>query len=135
MLSLSVDSVYVHKVWNESELSKMVPGGVPFPMLSDPGGTIGREYGVYNEDMAVDLRGTFIIDPDGVIQGYQVLTSVVGRSTDEIIRQIHAFQIVRASKEKEFTPADWKPGMTVLKPAVDLVGRVWEMWKPVRTRE
>ena len=134
MLSLSVDSVYVHKVWNESELSKMVPGGVPFPMLSDPGGKIGREYNVYNEDTAVDLRGTFIIDPDGVIQGYQVLTSVVGRSTDEIIRLIHAFQIVREQGE-EFTPADWKPGMMVLKPAVELVGRVWEMWKPDRSRE
>mgnify|MGYP000846387838 FL=1 len=130
MLSLSVDSVYVHKVWNETEISKIVPGGVPFPMLSDPGGRIGTLYSVYNEDKAIDLRGTFIIDPDGTIQGYQVLTSVVGRSTEEILRQIRAFQLVRASNEREFTPADWKPGTPALKPSIDLVGRVWEMWKP-----
>lgn len=135
MLSLSVDSVYVHKVWNENELSKMVHGGVPFPMLSDPGGRIGSVYGVYDENMAIDLRGTFIIDPDGVVQGYQVLTSVVGRSTEEILRQLHAFQLVRESREKEFAPADWKPGMPVLKPAMELVGRVWEMWKPGKPRQ
>jgi len=132
VLSLSVDSVYVHKVWNEGELSRIVPGGAPFPMLSDPGGRIGSEYNVYDEGSAVDLRGTFIIDPDGVIQGYEVLTSVVGRSTEEILRRIHAFQVVRESREKEFTPADWKPGMKALRPTMELVGRVWEIWKPVR---
>ncbi len=127
---MSVDSVYVHKVWNDNELSKMIPGGAPFPMLSDPGGRIGRVYEVYNEEPGVDLRGRFIIDPDGVIQGYEVLTSVVGRSTEEMLRQLAAFQIVRASKEKEFTPADWKPGMATLKPMIELVGKVWEIWKP-----
>ncbi len=49
VLSISVDSHFVHKIWQEEELSKMVEGGVPFPMLSDAGGKIGSVYGVYNE--------------------------------------------------------------------------------------
>lgn len=49
MLSVSVDSIYAHKVWQEVELSKMVEGGIPYPMLSDSGGKIGSLYGVYDE--------------------------------------------------------------------------------------
>ena len=77
VLSMSVDSVFMHKMWNDNELSKMVKGGVPFPMLSDGGGKVGTAYGVYDEDAGVENRGRFIIDPDGVIQGYEVLTPPV----------------------------------------------------------
>ncbi|MBS0014677.1 MAG: redoxin domain-containing protein, partial [Desulfobacterales bacterium] len=70
VLSMSIDSVFVHKMWNDNELSKMVDGGVPFPMLSDAGGRVGKVYGVFDEDAGVEARGRFIIDPDGVIQGY-----------------------------------------------------------------
>jgi peroxiredoxin len=68
VLAMSVDSRFVHKIWQEQELSKMVPGGVPFPMLSDAGGRIGSVYGVYDEDAGVNIRGRFLIDPDGVVQ-------------------------------------------------------------------
>ena len=78
VLSLSVDSIFVHKMWNDNELSKMVSGGVPYPMLSDAGGKVGTIYGVYDEDGGVETRGRFLIDPDGVIQGYEVLTPPVG---------------------------------------------------------
>jgi peroxiredoxin (alkyl hydroperoxide reductase subunit C) len=61
VLSISVDSHFVHKIWQEEELSKMVEGGVPFPMLSDAGGKIGSIYGVYNEAGGVNTRGRFII--------------------------------------------------------------------------
>ena len=64
---MSTDSRFTHKIWQEEELSKMVPGGVPFPMLSDPGGEIGKVYGVYDEGAGVDIRGRFLIDPDGII--------------------------------------------------------------------
>ena len=47
---MSVDSVFVHKMWNDNELSKMVTGGVPFPMLSDSGGRVGTTYGIYDAD-------------------------------------------------------------------------------------
>lgn len=130
VLSMSVDSVFVHKMWDDNELSKMVDGGIPFPMLSDGGGKVGTIYGVYDEDAGVETRGRFIIDPDGVVQGYEVLTPPVGRNVSETIRQIHAFQLVRETGGKEATPSGWKPGKPTLKPGPDLVGKVWEVWDP-----
>lgn len=130
VLAISVDSRFTHKVWQETELSKMVPGGVPFPMLSDPGGKIGRVYGVYDDEGAVDIRGRFIIDPDGVIQAMEVLTPPVGRNPEELIRQIKAFQHVRATGGAEVTPSGWRPGRPTLKVGPALVGKVWEVWKP-----
>ncbi len=126
---MSVDSVFVHKMWNDKELSKMVEGGVPFAMLSDSGGKVGSAYGVYNEDAGVENRGRFLIDPDGIIQAYEVLTPPVGRNVSETIRQIQAFQLVRESKGTQATPSGWKPGKLTLKPGPDLVGKVWEVWK------
>jgi alkyl hydroperoxide reductase subunit AhpC len=126
---MSVDSVFVHKMWNDYELSKMVDGGVPFPMLSDGGGAIGTIYGVYDEEAGVNTRGRFLIDPDGVIQGFEVLSPPVGRNVNETLRQIKAFQLVRESKGTEATPSGWKPGKKTLKPGPDLVGNVWKEWK------
>jgi peroxiredoxin (alkyl hydroperoxide reductase subunit C) len=128
VLSVSTDSRFVHKIWQEAELSKMVEGGVPFPMLSDAGGRIGTVYGVYDEAAGVDIRGRFIIDPDGIIRATEVLTPEVGRNPDELVRQIKAFQHVRATGE--VTPSGWQPGQTTLTPGPDLVGKVWQEWKP-----
>jgi len=126
---MSVDSIYVHKMWNDHELAKMVDGGVPFPMLSDGGGMVGTAYGVYDPDSGVNTRGRFIIDPDGIIQGFEVLTPPVGRNVAESIRQVQAFQLVRETKGVEATPSGWKPGKVTLKPSPDLVGNVWKEWK------
>jgi len=107
----------------------MVDGGVPFPMLSDGGGRVGKIYGVYDEDAGVETRGRFIIDPDGIIQGYEVLTPPVGRNVKETMRQIQAYQVVRESKGTQATPSGWKPGKMTLKPGPELVGKVWQDWK------
>jgi len=98
-------------------------------MLSDAGGKVGSVYGIYDADAGVETRGRFIIDPDGIIQGYEVLTPPVGRNVAESIRQVQAFQLVRNSKGTEATPSGWKPGKMTLKPGIDLVGKVWEVWK------
>ena len=103
---------------------------MPYPMLSDPTGAIGRVYGVYDEVAGLHMRGRFIIDPDGVIQAMEVLTPPVGRNVAELIRQLQAFQHVRASKGAEATPSGWRPGKPTLKPGPDLVGKVWKVWKP-----
>ncbi len=126
---MSIDSVFVHKMWDDNELSKMVEGGGPFPMLSDAGGRVGRAFGVFDEEAGVETRGRFIIDPEGVVQGYEVLTPPVGRNVNETFRQLHAFQLVRETKGAEATPSGWRPGKPTLKPGPDLVGKVWEEWK------
>jgi len=126
---VSVDSHFVHKMWQDNELSKMVKGGVPFPMLADAGGRLGKVYGVYDEDAGVNVRGRFIIDPDGVVQAVEILPPPVGRNVEELIRQVQAFQHVRETGGAEATPAGWRPGKPTLKPGPDLVGRVWEVWK------
>ena len=74
VLSISTDSVFSHKIWNETELSKMIGKDIPFPMASDQTGAIGRLYGVYDEEEGVNIRGRFLIDPEGVIQAAEVLS-------------------------------------------------------------
>lgn len=128
VLAISVDSVHSHKVWNETELSKMVDGGIPFPMLCDRGGRIGTLYGVYDEKSGVDVRGRFIIDPDGIIQAAEILSPPVGRNPHELLRQIKAFQHTRATGE--VIPSGWEPGDPTLKPSMALAGKVWEIWQP-----
>ena len=130
IIAVSVDSMFVHKVWDESELEKMVDGGIPFPMVADGAGNLGRVYGVYDENAGVDIRGRFLIDPDGVIQAAEILTPPVGRNVEETIRQVKAFQHVRATGGAEACPSGWQPGGITLKVGPDLVGNVWKVWKP-----
>lgn len=128
-MAISTDSHLAHKIWQEQELSKMVKGGVPFPLLSDASGRIGRVYGcIHDEEKGVDTRSRFLIDPDGVIQAMEFLSRQVGHNVGELIRQVKAFQHVRATGE--VTPSGWQPGKMTLEPDPNLVGKVWEVWKP-----
>jgi alkyl hydroperoxide reductase subunit AhpC len=129
VLAISIDTPYTHKVWQEGELSKMIPGGLPYPMLWDKAGQIGEAYGVYDEVTGVDFRGRFLIDPDGILQAMEVLAPAVGRNVAEMIRQIRACQYVR-ERPKEATPAGWEPGKKSLTPGEELVGKVCDMWAP-----
>jgi len=106
----------------------MVDGGVPFPMLSDAGGRVGRIYGVYDEAAGVNIRGRFLIDPDFNVRAMEVMTPEVGRNVAELIRQVKAFQHVM--KTGEVTPAGWVPEKPTLKPSPELAGKVWKVWKP-----
>jgi peroxiredoxin (alkyl hydroperoxide reductase subunit C) len=128
ILSLSVDSCKVHKAWQEHELSKMVEGGLPYPMLTDKAGEIGKQYMVYDAEANIDLRGFFLIDPDGVLQVAEVLNESIGRDVDEILRLIRGAQYVYSHKDEQL-PACWKPGQETLKPDEDLVGKVWQKWE------
>lgn len=126
-MSCSVDSIYTHKIWNDQELSK-ITGNTPFPMMADQNGEIGKMYGVYDEQSGVTLRGTFIIDPEGILQGLEVLSMPIGRNVNEGIRQIKAGQMVRNTKGKEVAPAVWDQGKKTIKPRIELVGNVWQEW-------
>jgi len=130
VFSVSVDSQFVHQMWDDYELSKMVEGDIPFAMVSDAAGHVGTAYGVYDDAAGVDIRGRFIIDPDGIVQAMEVLTPPVGRRVAETIRQVKAFQYVREAKGAEVVPAGWEPGKKTLKPSPELAGHVWEVWSP-----
>jgi alkyl hydroperoxide reductase subunit AhpC len=130
ILAISVDSPYTHKAWQDVELSKMVDGGLPYPMLSDVGGDIGRLYGVFDEDYKVDVRGSFLIDPDGNLQAMEVLAPAIGRNATEMLRQLKACAYVRGTGGKEATPAGWEPGKKTLTPEPGLAGKVCEIWAP-----
>lgn len=108
----------------------MVKGGVPYAMVADPGGRIGSLYGVYDEEAGVNVRGRFLIDPDGIVQAMEVLTPPVGRNVTELIRQIKAYQHHR--KTKELMPSGWQPGKPTLPPGdetIERAGHIWEIWK------
>lgn len=123
-----MDSQFVHKVWDDAELNKIAKKNVPFPMLSDSSGAIGELYGVYDREAGVNVRGRFLIDPDGIIQAMEVLTPPVGRNISEALRQVKAYQLVRETKGAEVTPSGWHPGGKTLKPGINLVSKVWEQW-------
>lgn len=107
----------------------MVKAGVNYPMISDTGGNLGKLYGVFDEEGLVNLRGRFIIDPEGIVQTYEVLTPSVGRDINELLRQLKALQVVSKSCGSEATPAGWTPGKKTLLPKPELVGNVWKEWK------
>lgn len=120
VISVSTDSEYVHKAWHDaSETIKKIK----YPMLADHSGKISREYGVYVEEEGVALRGTFIIDPDGVLKACEVNDNSIGRNSAEIIRKLQAAKFVRDHKG-QVCPMNWNPGDKTLKPGLDLVGKI-----------
>lgn len=120
IISVSTDTAFVHKAWhNESEAIKHVK----FPMGADPTGNISRAFGTYIEEEGVALRGTFIIDPDGVLKTVEMHDLGIGRSAVEALRKLEAAKFVREHGD-EVCPAGWQPGSETLKPGLDLVGKI-----------
>ncbi|KAA0253706.1 peroxiredoxin [Acidobacteria bacterium ACD] len=108
LLGVSVDSKFCHLAWTERKRADGGILGLAYPLLSDVKKTIARDYGVLDEGAGVALRGLFVVDPDGVVQHATVNNLGVGRSVDETLRVLQAFQYVR--EHGEVCPADWKPG-------------------------
>jgi peroxiredoxin (alkyl hydroperoxide reductase subunit C) len=104
VLGASTDSEHSHKAWFERDLSE-----VKYPVLADTNHSLSRNYGVLIEDSGIALRGTFLIDPKGVLQWMSVNALGVGRSVDEVLRTLEALQT------GELCPADWKKGKPTLK--------------------
>jgi alkyl hydroperoxide reductase subunit AhpC len=122
--------VELHQKWEETELSKMIAGGIRFPMISDPGGTIGTRYGVYNGQASTDQRGRFIIDPQGVLQSMEITCDILGRNIAEILRQVRALK--HHQETGELMPCGWEPGKPTLPEVGEarrLFGKVWKAWK------
>ncbi len=120
VLSVSTDTVYVHKAWHDQS---QAIAKIKFPMIADPAGKLGRLFGTYIEDQGISWRGTFLIDPDGVLKAYEVHDNSIGRGAQELLRKLQAAIFVRENKG-EVCPAGWRPGKKTLKPGLDLVGKI-----------
>jgi hypothetical protein len=130
ILSMSIDSMFVHKMWDDHELSKMVDGGVPFPMLSDAGGKVGKLFGVYNEGAGVENRGRFIIDPGWCGPGLRGVDAAGGSQRPGNPAAGAGLSTgAGRPRGRRPRPSGWRPGKLTLKPGPDLVGKVWEVWK------
>lgn len=120
ILSVSTDTVYAHFAWHESSPAI---GKITYPMLADPTGNLCRYFGTYIEDEGLSLRGTFIIDPEGILIAADIHDNSIGRSAAEVLRRVQAAKFVR-EHHGEVCPASWKPGDATLKPGLDLVGKI-----------
>jgi peroxiredoxin (alkyl hydroperoxide reductase subunit C) len=102
---------------------------VKYPMGSDPTGKLSRMFGVYDDESGLALRGTFIINPDGVLLNSEVNFYNLGRNVEEILRKVNA-NIHLAANPVEACPAQWKKeGDKTLKPSAKMVGKVYEALK------
>jgi peroxiredoxin (alkyl hydroperoxide reductase subunit C) len=118
--SVSTDTHFTHKAWHDT--SDTI-GKIQFPMIGDPNGTVTHNFGVMREGQGLADRGTFVIDPQGVIQVMEVSCEGVGRNAAELIRKIKAAQYV-AAHPGEVCPAKWEEGDDTLAPSLDLVGKL-----------
>lgn len=118
--SVSTDTHFTHKAWHES--SETI-AKVKYTMIGDPTGTLSSNFEVLREGQGLADRGTFVVDPDGVIQAMEVTAEGIGRDADDLLRKIKAAQYVRAHPD-EVCPAKWKEGEATLAPSLDLVGKI-----------
>ncbi len=120
IVSVSTDTVYTHKAWHDhSEAIKKIT----YPMAADPNHTLSNLFGVLIEGEGVALRGSFIVDPDGVLQAIEVNANNIGRNAQELLRRLQAAKFVREHGDK-VCPANWNPGDDTLEPGMDLVGKI-----------
>lgn len=118
--SVSTDTHFAHKAWADaSETIKKIQ----YPMLADPAYTLSRAFDVLIDSEGLAYRGTFIVDPDGVIKAMEVNDNSIGRNAEELLRKVQAAQFV-AEHGNEVCPARWRPGKKTLKPGIDLVGKI-----------
>lgn len=118
--SVSTDTHFTHKAWHDS--SDTI-GKITYLMIGDPTHTISRNFDVLIEADGMADRGTFIIDPDGVIQTVEINAGGIGRDASALIGKVKAAQYVR-NNPGEVCPAKWQEGGETLKPSLDLVGKI-----------
>ena len=118
--SVSTDSAFVHKAWADASPSI---AKIRYPMLADCAGALSSAFGVMSEGAGQALRGSFLVNPDGVIKAYEIHDTPIGRNVEELLRKLEAAQFV-AEHGDQVCPARWKPGSATLKPGLDLVGKL-----------
>ena len=118
--SVSTDTHFTHKAWHDHSdaISKL-----EYIMIGDPSQKISRGFDVLDEEAGLAQRGTFIIDPDGVVQAGEINADGIGRDASTLVGKIKAAQYVR-NNPGEVCPAKWEEGSETLKPSLDLVGKI-----------
>jgi len=118
--SVSTDTHFTHKAWHDG--SDTI-GKIQYPMIGDPTGEITENFGVMRPGQGLADRGTFLIDPDGVIQFTETTAEGIGRNAVELLRKVKAAIYVR-EHPGEVCPAKWEEGDDTLAPSLDLVGKI-----------
>ncbi len=118
--AVSTDSHFCHKAWHDASdtINK-----IKYPMISDNTFEISRSFNVLREGEGRSDRGTFIVDPDGIIQAMEITAEGIGRDASDLMRKVKAAQYVRAHPD-EVCPAKWQEGEETLAPSLDLVGKI-----------
>jgi NADH-dependent peroxiredoxin subunit C len=118
--SVSTDTHFSHKAW--ADTSPAI-GKIQYTMIGDPSGVVTNNFGVMREGQGLADRGTFLIDPEGVIQFMEITAEGIGRNAAELLRKVKAAQYV-AAHPGEVCPAKWEEGEKTLAPSLELVGKI-----------
>lgn len=118
--SVSTDTHFTHKAWHDHSDAIST---IEYIMIGDPSQKISRSFDVLNEESGLAQRGTFIIDPEGVVQAAEINADGIGRDASTLVSKIKAAQYVR-NNPGEVCPAKWEEGSATLKPSLDLVGKI-----------
>ncbi len=122
VISVSTDTKFTHLAWRTDE--RMLQN-VKFRMAADPTGEVSDFFGVYDHATGLALRGTFVVNPDGVLVSSEVNFYNVGRNAEELVRKVEA-NVYLKDHPAEACPARWTPGDKTLTPSEKLVGKVYE---------
>jgi peroxiredoxin (alkyl hydroperoxide reductase subunit C) len=118
--SVSTDTHFSHKAWHDTSAAI---GKIKYTMIGDPTWQLSQNFEVLREGQGLADRGTFIIDPNGVIQAMEITAEGIGRDVSELVRKVKAALYV-AAHPGEVCPAKWKEGEKTLAPSLDLVGKI-----------
>lgn len=118
--AVSTDTHFTHKAWHDTSDTIRA---IEYPMIGDPTHQLARNFEVLREAEGLADRGTFLIDPHGVIQFSEVTAEGIGRNAEELLRKVKAAQYV-AAHPGEVCPAKWQEGDDTLAPSLDLVGKL-----------
>jgi NADH-dependent peroxiredoxin subunit C len=122
VISVSTDTKYTHMAWRDTE--KLL-SNVQYLMGADPTRALSQIFGVYDRISGLSLRGTFIINPEGVLVSAEINYYNVGRNAEELVRKLEA-NVHLMNHPDEACPAKWTKGSKTLKPNSAMVGKVYE---------
>jgi len=117
---VTTDTHFSHKVWHETSPAV---GKARFPIVGDPTHTLTRGFGVHIEEEGLALRGTFIINPEGIVKTAEIHSNEIARDVSETLRKLKAAQYT-AANPGQVCPAKWKEGAATIAPSLDLVGKI-----------